>query len=157
MKNKDYYIEEYIEYLYGDIPEDDRPLHQPEITQSRADFKSGFNLAEELFKPKWISVEKQLPKLNQQVMIRFIKSNKTEVITQGCMRNVAKETADKMKEGFDKNDCEITKEKFKYAITEEYWVERGYGLAWYNYSNIKIQNLTKKSNNTVIEWSEIIQ
>lgn len=52
MKTKEHYIEEYINYLYGDIEEEDRPIYQPEITQSRADFKSGFNLAEELFKPK---------------------------------------------------------------------------------------------------------
>lgn len=43
MKTKEHYIEEYINYLYGDIEEEDRPSYQPEITQSRADFKSGWN------------------------------------------------------------------------------------------------------------------
>ena len=57
MKTKEHCIEEYINYLYGDIEEEDRPIYQPEITQSRADFKAGFNLAEELFKPKWIGAE----------------------------------------------------------------------------------------------------
>jgi hypothetical protein len=123
----------------------------------KKDFLAGFDLAEELFKPKWISVDEQLPKLNQQVIIKFIKGKQGEVITQGCMRNMAKEIADKMKEGLDKNDCEITKEKFKYASTEEYWVKRGYGLSWYNYSNRKIQDLSKKSNNKVVEWLEIPQ
>lgn len=37
MKTKEHYIEEYINYLYGDIPEEDKPLYQPEITQSIAD------------------------------------------------------------------------------------------------------------------------
>lgn len=69
MKTKEQYIEEYITYLYGAIPEEDKPLYQPEITQSRADFKSGFNLAEELFKPKWISVEKQLPDNDRTVLV----------------------------------------------------------------------------------------
>lgn len=70
MKTKEHYIEEYINYLYGDIKEEDRPLYQPEITQSRADFKSGFNLAEELFKPKWISVE--TPPDNERTVLVWI-------------------------------------------------------------------------------------
>jgi len=70
MKTKEQYIEEYIEYLYGDIDKDDRPLYQPEITQSIADFKAGFNLAEELFKPKWISVEEQTPDNERSAIIK---------------------------------------------------------------------------------------
>lgn len=70
MKTKEHYIEEYINYLYGDIEEEDRPLYQPEITQSRADFKTGFNLAEELFKPKWISVDEQTPEDGRAVLVK---------------------------------------------------------------------------------------
>lgn len=72
MKTKEQYIEEYINYLYGDIEDSDRELYTPDIAQSRADFKSGFNLAEELFKPKWISVEEQLPKYGNYVLVNDI-------------------------------------------------------------------------------------
>ena len=70
MKTKEHYIEEFINYLYGDIPEEDKPLYQPEITQSIADFKSGFNLAEKLFKPKWISVSEQTPPSNIELLVK---------------------------------------------------------------------------------------
>lgn len=157
MKTKEEYAEGYINYLYRDVLEHDKEIYTPDIQQTKADFKAGFDLAEELFKPKWISVDEQLPKLNQQVMIKFIKVKQGEIITQGCMKNTAKEIADKMRKDLDEHDSEVIREKFKQVATEEYWVERGYGLSWYNYSNRKIQDLSKKSNNTVIEWMEISQ
>lgn len=55
MKTKEYYIEEYINYLYGE--DKDELIYAPDVVHSKNDFKAGFNLAEELFKPKWISAE----------------------------------------------------------------------------------------------------
>lgn len=70
MKNKEQYIEEYINYLYSDIPKEDKFMYQPEITQSRTDFKAGFNLAEELFKPKCISTGEQPPPNNIELLVK---------------------------------------------------------------------------------------
>lgn len=83
MKTKEQYSEEYIDYLYGDIQEHDRPMYTPEIQQSKRDFKAGFDLAEELFKPKWISVETP-PDNERNVIIKIFdyrrpKENVTEV------------------------------------------------------------------------------
>ena len=57
MKTKEEYAEGYINYLYRDVLEHEKEIYAPDIHQTKADFKAGFNLAEELFKPKWISVE----------------------------------------------------------------------------------------------------
>ena len=70
MESKNYYAEEYKNYLYGDIKEEDVPMYQPEIAQSILDFKSGFNLAEEIFKPKWLSVDEYLPKNVTPVLVK---------------------------------------------------------------------------------------
>ena len=58
----------------------------------KKDFLAGYEAGQ----PKWISVDEQLPKLNQQVMIKFIKGKQIEIVTQGCMKNIAKEIADSM-------------------------------------------------------------
>ena len=57
MKTKEEYAEGYINYLYRDVLEHDKEIYAPDIQQTKADFKAGFDLAEELFKPKWISAE----------------------------------------------------------------------------------------------------
>lgn len=68
MKSRDNYIEEYIDYLFAD--EKDNPIYVPDVYQSKTDFKAGFNLAEELFKPKWVSVSEQEPPLNIELLIK---------------------------------------------------------------------------------------
>lgn len=75
----------------------------------KRDFLAGYEAGQ----PKWISVDEQLPKLNQQVMIKFIKVKQGEIITQGCMKNTAKEIADKMRKDLDEHDSEVIREKFK--------------------------------------------
>jgi len=75
MKDKEHYIEEYINYLYGDIQEHDRPIFAPDIQQSKQDFKAGFNLAEELFKPKWISTE--TPPNDDREVIIYVRNHRT--------------------------------------------------------------------------------
>ena len=57
MINKEDYVDNYISYLYGDIPEQDKSIYAPCILQSKTDFKAGFYLAEKLFKLGWISVD----------------------------------------------------------------------------------------------------
>lgn len=59
MKNKEYYTEEYLNHLYGEVKND--IYYNEDRGQSRIDFIAGFNLAEELFKPKWIDVRERLP------------------------------------------------------------------------------------------------
>lgn len=60
-------LNNYIEYLYRE--EKNNPMYAPEVTQSRIDFRAGFNLAEELFKPKWIDAE-TLPNNDRTVLVR---------------------------------------------------------------------------------------
>lgn len=66
MKNKDKYIEEYINYLYGDIEEKDRPMYAPDIFQSRRDFTAGYEKGQ----PKWISVSEQTPPSNTELLVK---------------------------------------------------------------------------------------
>ena len=66
MKNKEHYIEEYINYLYGDIEEEDRPIYQPDINQTKTDFKAGFEAGQ----PKWISVDEQTPEDDRAVLVK---------------------------------------------------------------------------------------
>lgn len=56
MKTKEEYAEKYINYLYGE-DKDELIHYSSDIHQTRQDFKAGFDLAEELFKLKWISAE----------------------------------------------------------------------------------------------------
>lgn len=152
MKTKEHYTEEFINYLYGDIPEEDRPLYQPEITQSRADFKSGFNLAEELFKPKWISVDEQLPGFNEPILLKYIKGKQGEVVTQGYYQDEAQSIADRQLKSAESSG------KFSTNGTEttEFWRNCGYGLTWFDYSGRQIQNLVAKgSKNRVVAWMNI--
>ena len=149
MKNKEYYIEEYINYLYGGIEEEDRPIYQPEITQSRADFKSGFNLAEELFKPKWISVDEQTPKFNEPTLVKYIKGKQGEVITQGYFKDEAQSIADRHLENANKPSSNKVE-------TVEFWRSQNYGLTWFDDLGRQIQYLgAKTSKNKVTHWMEI--
>ena len=70
MKSKEEYTEGYIEYLYRDVLEHDKEIYAPDIQQTKADFKAGFDLAEELFKPKWVSVDIQ-PKDEDTYIIKI--------------------------------------------------------------------------------------
>lgn len=152
MKNKDHYIEEYINYRYGDIEEDDRPIYAPDIHQSKADFKAGYDLAEELFKPKWISVEEQTPNFNVPILLKYIKGKQGDVITQGYYQDKAKSIADRQL----KSSQESGKFSTNGAETDEFWRKCGYGLTFFDYSGRQIQNLVAKgSENKVIGWMEI--
>lgn len=62
MKTVEQYIDEYIDYLI-DLSEDEII---GQIEESKRDFKAGFNLAKELYEPKWISVKEGLPNTDQQ-------------------------------------------------------------------------------------------
>lgn len=68
MENKKQSVEEYVNNLYKE--EVNSEMYTPDVYQSRVDFKAGFNLAEELFKPKWISVEEQTPEEGKSVIIK---------------------------------------------------------------------------------------
>lgn len=79
MKTKEHYVEEYIEHLYGDIEEHERPMYAPDIAQSKKDFEMGFYYGQ----PKWISVETP-PDDERNVIIKIFdyrrpKENVTEV------------------------------------------------------------------------------
>ena len=90
MKTKEEYAEGYINYLYRDVLEHEKEIYAPDIHQTKADFKAGFNLAEELFKPKWINVETP-PDDERNVIIKIFdyrrpKENVTD-ITLGYFEN----------------------------------------------------------------------
>lgn len=70
MKTQEQYTEDYIEYLYGNYGS------KSDRTQTAIDFNAGFNLAEELFKPKWISVDEQNPDNDRQVIV-YVRNHKT--------------------------------------------------------------------------------
>lgn len=73
MKSRDNYIEEYIDYLFAE--EKDNPIYAPDIFQSRADFKAGYDLAEELFKPKWNNI--QNPPDNDKEVLIYVRDHRT--------------------------------------------------------------------------------
>ena len=62
---KEQQLEEYIDHLYGDIEEHNKPLYAPDIHQSKKDFLTGYEAAT----PKWISVDEQLPDTNRRVLV----------------------------------------------------------------------------------------
>ena len=64
------YAEGYVNYLYRDVLEHEKEIYAPDIHQTKADFKAGFNLAEELFKPKWISVNEQTPPKDTELLVK---------------------------------------------------------------------------------------
>lgn len=154
MKTKEEYAEGYINYLYRDVLEHEKEIYAPDIHQTKADFKAGFDLAEELFKPKWINVEEQTPPFNEHVLIKYIKGKQGEVITQGYYQDEAQTIADRQLESSERSG------KFSTNGTEkvEFWRNCGYGLTWFDYSGRQIQNLSaKNSKNKVIYWMKIPQ
>jgi hypothetical protein len=70
MKSKEQLAKEYINHLYGDVKKEDLPMYELDVHQSFLDFKSGFKVAEGLFKPKWLSVEEYLPKNVTPVLVK---------------------------------------------------------------------------------------
>ena len=47
MESKEQYIEEYINYLYGEDKEEE--MYAPDVYQSRADFKAGWDACRKYF------------------------------------------------------------------------------------------------------------
>ncbi len=104
----------------------------------------------------WINIEDKLPEFNTPILIKFIKDKQGEIITQGYYQDKAQEIASQKAKELSEIDDERIKKMFKSTTERDYWVKQSYGLCWFNYSGIKIQNLDKKvSKNKVIAWMEI--
>jgi len=77
MKTKEELIEDYIDYLYQE--DKDEPMYVPEVTQSRLDFSRGFEVAKEIYSPKWI---KGTPPHSNDVLVKEQrKHTKTTVVS----------------------------------------------------------------------------
>lgn len=61
--NKEKAVEEYLEYLYGDVIEDE--MYAPEVFQSKKDFLAGYKAAVS----RWINVEDKLPENDRTVVV----------------------------------------------------------------------------------------
>ena len=76
MKIKEQQLEEYIEYLYGDIEEHDKPIYVPDIYQSRRDFTVGYNSAIEKVKEYLFNTENHPENISEEYLkqtIEFLK------------------------------------------------------------------------------------
>lgn len=77
------------------------------------------------------------PDLNRQILLKYKKGNKGEVITQGYLTDDAENNA-------------------KTYNTVEFWKGLGKGETYYDYADRQIQSLNAaKSKNTVVAWDEL--
>jgi|SRR5690349_3872725 len=67
MKDKEQIIEDYLDYLYGEDKND--PMYAPDVAQSRLEFGRGFEVAKEMYSPKWINVKDALPEDDRTVVV----------------------------------------------------------------------------------------
>lgn len=76
MKTKEQHIEEYINHLYGDIEEHNKPLYAPDIHQSKQDFKAGYYAAIEKIKEYLFNTENHPKNISEEYLkqtIEFLK------------------------------------------------------------------------------------
>lgn len=62
--NKEKAVQEYLEYLYGDVKDD--PMYVPDVYQTKKDFLAGW----EAEKPKWYNTKDKLPEDDRTVLVK---------------------------------------------------------------------------------------
>ena len=95
---------------------------------------------------KWISIEKQMPPENTNIMLYYNKGKKSTYggklggfVVQGYLFDEAKRLA-KVEDGLD----------------AQFWRDHGRGLTFFDYTERQIQSLmAKKSTNKVTHWAKM--
>lgn len=62
--NKEKAVREYLEYLYGDVIDDE--MYAPDVFQSKKDFLAGYKAAE----PRWYDTKDKLPENDRIVLVK---------------------------------------------------------------------------------------
>ena len=76
MRTKEQQLEEYIEHLYGDIQDHDRPMFAPDIHQTKKDFYAGYSAAIEKIKEYLFNTENRPENISEEYLkqtIEFLK------------------------------------------------------------------------------------
>ena len=113
-------------------------------------YYQGFLAGYEASQPKWISIDEQLPKLDEKVLLKVNHQNLGEIVVQGCYRDEAQYITNYYIEEAEKNK----ESRFGKFLDVEFWREKGTKPWWVDYSGKKL-GLTIK--NKVVAWMPIPQ